>query len=899
MKKTQYCIAEKKNWAGVWITAPDAMLLKTEIFPECSIADAKWIWPVPYVRTHLRKDFVVSENIKSVKVELYCDNSFDLYLNGKYVLLSAGKADVTQLIEQGCNKIGVRLFQTSDPNHFTSAIRGGLEVVCQNGQKIYIPTDESWKAFVVCDFGQGIEPADWSVADYPGKACKGKQWDIICTIVHPRLRRRSCYFRKNVIVADNVKKAILRCTARGLYEIFINGEKVSNSYFQPGSTERYCEYQEYDVTSLMHEGQNAIATVLGNGWLNCESWGSLWANKPALLAELVITDDAGKEQIMGTDSTWKCTPSPITDNDIQFGERVDGRLEIPEWNTENLCDKAWLNAEEMPDVAKGLPIVLQEHSPVTLQEEITPISCEKWEDGWLFDLGKNISGRAQIHIHNATAGQQVIISYYERFSPNGTLCDGPYTDVFFEQDNISTGKACWAMRNTDVYICSGEDEEVYTPRFTYTGGRYILVRGYPGKPECSDICFRRFCNDLNVTGIIETPNSVINQIWDMARRTYRNNLMTAPTDCPTREKNFWNGDMQVFVDTACWYMDHSKFLARWTDAGRKIEYGVYGWEDEEYILPWALYRFYGDEEILKVKYPVIRHLIMERQQIVRDGLPLGAHAPYRDHLATVNVPSDFYASCFYCRMLDTSAKIADVIGEETDAKQYREWLAIAKTAFQKKYYLPEENDYAPHCQGGLVLPLAFDIVTKEQRIAVGQKLAQYVQADGYHPTTGYGASSYLLPLLCDFGYTDLAWKTFSQESYPSWRHIFATGATSFTENWHGMDATGFTDSMDHYALGNVCSWFFTHLAGIQQLPGISAFQKFALKPFFMSEVGRFGVQFHSANGEIKSAWTFEDGTIVWNFTIPEGTTAVVYLMDREPKEYESGNYQLIIDAHTM
>ena len=247
MKNAQYRIREKKNWSGKWITAPDEMLLRTEEFPQSGIKDAKWVWPVPYVRTHLRKDFSVSKNVKTVMVEFYCDNSFDLYLNGEYVVLSDGRAEVTKLIKRGSNKIGVRLFQTSDPNHFTSAIRGGFELVYEDGESVYIPTDESWKAFIVCDFGQGLEPVDWSVAEHPGKAYMGKQWDVVCTAVHPRLRRRSCYFRKNLTVTYNVKKAILRCTARGLYEIFVNGNKVSDSYFQPGSTQKYCEYQEYDV----------------------------------------------------------------------------------------------------------------------------------------------------------------------------------------------------------------------------------------------------------------------------------------------------------------------------------------------------------------------------------------------------------------------------------------------------------------------------------------------------------------------------------------------------------------------------------------------------------------------------------------------------------------------------
>lgn len=895
MKNSQYRINEKKDWQGRWITAPDAMLQGLETFPICHIHNAKWIWPVPYVRTHLRKDFSLKKTVKNLTAEFFCDNSFDVYINGKYIDFANGIADITDIAFCGSNHIGIRLYQTSDPNHFTSAIRGGLRIEYEDGVIDYLPTDDSWRAFIVCDFGQGQEPENWATAAHPGKEWRGKQWDIVCTEVHPRLCRRSCYFRKKITVAENTEKAILRCTARGLYELYINGQRVSDAHFQPGSMEKYCEYQEYDVTGLLSPGKNVIAAVLGNGWLNCESWGSLWANKPSFLEELELTDSCGCTAFLGTDASWKCTASTITDNDLQFGERVDARLEITRWNEVDCDDALWAFAAEYPNASGGKQIVLQDYPPVKLQNVVTPISCCSYGDGWLFDLGKNISGRAQIHIRNAHPGQQINIRYAERLNWDGSLCEGPYTDVFFEQDNMPGGKASCAMRNQDVYICKGGAAEVYTPLFTYTGGRYILVTGFRDKPECNDVQFRTYWNDLGVNGKIRTSNEVINLIWDMTRRTYHSNLMTAPTDCPTREKNFWNGDMQVFVQAACWYMDHSKFLARWTDGGRKIEYGVYGWEDEEYIIPWTLYQFYGDREILRVKYPVIKCLVMKRMAAVQDGLPKNPHAPYRDHLATVNVSSDFFAGCYFCLMLDTASKIAEIFGEHSDAQQYIAWLNDARKAFNERYYLKDEADYTPHCQGGLVLPLAFGIAPEKDRPALGRRLAEYVESDGYHPTTGYGATPHLLPLLCNFGYEKIAWKTFAQRGYPSWRHIFATGATSFTENWYGQNAKGFTDSMNHYALGSVCSWFFTHLGGIRPMESAEGFRRFKLKPVFVPEVGDFGVRYRCAYGEIRSDWHYDDDKILWSFTVPEGTTAMVQVTPNLPREYPAGQYQLIIE----
>ena len=548
--------------------------------------------------------------------------------------------------------------------------------------------------------------------------------------------RRSCYFRTEFDVPGGVRSAVLRATARGFFEAYINGRRVGDALLQPGAIEKEQPYCGTDVTGLLLPGRNVLAAVTGNGWLNCSGWGLLSAHKPALLMELVVTDAEGRVRFVGTGEDWMAAPSPIIDNDLQLGERVDARLQIPGWNTASAGSAGWMPVKTLPGGFPGRPLVRDDCPPIRVTECRRPLSFREILPGvYLYDFGTNAAGRVRLNVRGARPGQTITIRHFERLDEHGAPHRGSYCDVFFPADSEPDGKAPYALKNTDVYICRGDAVERFESRFTYTGYRYATVEGYPGTPDPADVEGLVLHNDLPVTGALLTDSPQIESLWQAITRTYRSNIHSGPTDCPTREKNFWNGDIQAFADTACWYMDNSRFLARWTRAGRKITYGVYGWEDEEYIVPWTLYRFYGDTEILRVKYPVILRLIENRTAALTGPLPGGEAAPWRDHLAVENVPADFYAGCYYCLMLMRAAQIADVLGRGGDARDFRGRFETARAAFHERYYLPGEGDYAPRCQTGVVLPLAFGLTPEPCRARAAALLHDSVAERGYHPTT--------------------------------------------------------------------------------------------------------------------------------------------------------------------
>lgn len=480
----------------------------------------------------------------------------------------------------------------------------------------------------------------------------------------------------------------------------------------------------------------------------------------------------------------------------------------------------------------------------------------------------------------------VIIRYCEIID-NGVPYVGTYGDVYFEQDTKTDGKSCYGARNIDVYICKGAQEEVYIPEFAYTGFRYIYISGYSGEYDFSTVRKLEMNSDLEKTGDIVTSHAGITKIWDAVKRSWRSNIFTGPMDCPTREKNFWNGDIQVFATTASWYNDTEAILSRWTEAGRKMELGVYGWEDEEYILPLILYRFYGNKEVIETKYPVVQALITKRKGGMASGSLPSTEARYGDHQAIKPVDKKFYTDAYYTYMFKSAAEMAEILGKTEDAAKYNAEFEACRAAFNTKYYLPAENDYTPKVQGGLVFPIAFGIADEAVIPALAETLNNYVIADGYHLTTGFMGNEFNLGILCDYGYGETAWKALTNESSPSLLYMLSTfkGGTT-TEGWGGYSTSG-GSSMNHYSVGCLSRWFFEHLGGITiTSPG---FKTVSIKPYFFEEMGDCDVTYMSDYGLIESKWVYDktDKLFSWTVTIPDGITADVSLP--EGVEFVSGS----------
>lgn len=840
--------------------------------------NAKWVWAWEYCRIQAKKEFQAEEAVQSAEAYFICDNSFDFYLNGTEVTFQNNRADVTDLIVPGENIIAVRAYQTEKPERFLSALRGGITITYKSGKTDEIVTDASWKQLRLCNFGCGTEPENWQQLRV-GEQAREERFEHLKEFEkHPSMLRRASVFSKKFVLEKEVQEAVLRGSAYGLWQPYING-KTGTYRLMPGTMEGRKEYQEFSVLELLQNGENEIRILLGNGWHNCECFGILDAKPLFVICELEITYKDGTTELIATDESWTAAKSRIYEDDLQYGERVDSRID--ETKAGGRTVSADLETE----------LVRQDYPLMGISEYLEPVEI-KWDaDRMIFDFGYNFSGRASFHFYQTRPGQKLTIRYYEFINKDGRYNLHTYSDVFYPSESDEGGKAAYAVKNLDFYIAKGAEYEAYEPVFTYTGLRYVIVYGLEEGQRCEaqGIVTSALLKD---NAKLSSSCDYIEKLWDMAYKTWKGNVFSGPTDCPSREKNYWNGDMQLFANAACWCTDNHEFLARWTEYGRKIEYGVYGWEDEEYILPYVLYQFYGDTEVLKNKYDTILALMEQRGVFAGDVLPKQPHSPYNDHLTCgKNIDKQLFADAYYCLMLHVTFKIAEIIGKTADAELFASKYAASLQAFVGRY---EENPLLLDNPAAIVLALQFHLFGGEKAETLAARLNKAVCENDYKLITGFHATRYILDILCDYGYADTAWKLVSQEAFPSWRYIAKTGSATFTEDWQGMATRETAMSMNHFTPGAFVSWFFEYLGGIRISKSEPGLSRIWLEPVMIAEAGDFAAEANTPYGILKTNWKKTDSGFTYTCAIPQGCTAELVLNGQKRELNGGKTYEIQI-----
>ena len=880
-----YAVKTKEKWNALSICGSDEFLKTTEDIK--GVEGADFIWGYFYTRNLLRKNFNIKSGIKKATAHFICDNSFDIYFNKTEAAVDVKefKADITHLLKTGENSVSIRAFQTNDESYFTSAICG--EVVVETEDEILrVVTNDSWLHFHPVNFGRNDEPLNW-MEDDNLRSC----W-LWGRKLHPRQIKRSMYMRKGIEIKDEVKSATLSVYAQGEAEMYINGKKVGEEYFSTGISEKYFEYHTFDVAEMLKTGKNAIGAITGNTWLNSESHSGMYMNKNFLLAELKVEYENGETEFFGTDKSWKTAPSPITDNDLQFGERYDARLEIKDWCSIDFDDSNWYSAEEMEENYLK-PYAERCYPPVKIQKFAEPVSCENINGAYLYDFGFNCAGRYALTLKNTVAGQRVKISISEELRRDKSFALKVYAPVFYPEDYKSGGRALAALKNYDIYICKGGETETYMPRFAFNGFRYLKIEG-ADITQIADIKQTVMYNDLDFGWKLSSSDPFINEFAKTVERTMQGNLFNGFLDCPTREKNFWTGDIAVFGATACYFADCQQILSRWTDGGRKMCATVYGWGDEIYTIPLEMYQFYGDKGFLKHRLPDILAYARERIEKAKDNiLPENPLAPFNDHSNPFNknLSRNFFGHLFYCYMMKCIAEIAKILGETELETEFKERFKVTKAEFNKLYYLADEKDYSEHLQSGIILPIALDIAEESEKAALAATLNKYILKEGCL-TTGFWGTRYIMQVLSDYGYTDTVFMLLQNDKFPSWRDILKSGATTITETWRGMsgDDDGAT-SKNHFAYGVVVGFMFEYLGGIRYRESDPGFEVLQLQPTFIKQMGDFSCEYKSVKGKIKTAWKFEGDTVTYDFDVPVPTR--LKLPNGTSMIYQPGKHSVI------
>lgn len=723
--------------------------------------------------------------------------------------------------------------------------------------------------------------------------------------------------------AENFNSVKLLVSSLGCVDIYINGNRVGNEELKPGWTDYYKRtfYLEYDVTNLLIQGKNRILLVVSNGWYGGRISGGYYGNNPpAVMACLAI--DGTPVAVTGTD--WKAkNAGPVLNADLWDGEFCDARedsyaamslsdYDVSTWDNAKLTD--YFDGEVTPFI--GTQVRVRSHlnrraEVVNLYDGINengtefgelhivrsadqfPVCVNKGQ-GVVIDMGQEITGWAKIKV-KADRGTKITIRYAEMLNDSGAISrgnDGPKGSVYTINYRTALAKT--------HYIASGNGEETYRPTFTFTAFRYVEITA-DGAFELLDYTGEVVGSDNKETGHIETSNPLVNKLLSNIIWGQRSNYLSVPTDCPQRnEKLGWTGDAQAFSMTAAYNADVKEFFRKWlqdirdsqgengeyTDVAPSVSFcqstNAAAWADAGIIIPYNIYKIFGDISILEEHYASMEKYIAQFENKLS-----GPEPRYGDWLAYDYCKNEFISSAFLVHDLDLMMEISEVLGKTDRVEHYADFRKRAYEYFIQNFTC--DGSLLGETQSERVLALAFDLLQGNDAEKAASELVQKIKENGNRLSTGFVGTYNLCPTLSKIGADDMAYTLLLQREEPSWLYSVDQGATTVWERWNSYTKEkGFGDvcmnSFNHYAYGAVAEWMYRYMAGIESAaPG---FGKLLLQPRIDTRSadnlpdGQERIQwvkcsFCSVQGMIESNWSYDGKKFVYECTVPDVETVLM------------------------
>ena len=717
------------------------------------------------------------------------------------------------------------------------------------------------------------------------------------------------YLRKDFSTTKKIQSARVYVTSLGLYQLFLNGKKVSTDLFTPGWTsyKNRIQYQAYDVTSMV-QSKNAMGAILGDGWyrgnIGWVSQNGYYGSKLALLAQLQINYTDGTTETIGSDQSWKASNGPIIESDIYNGETYDARKAMPGWAANGFDDSQWGKVAVIDHSKKIL--IAPQGAVVKAIEEMKPLKMFTTPKGeTVFDMGQNMVGWVRLKMQGKK-GEQVTLTFAEVLDKAGN----------FYTENLRSAKC------TDHFILNGSGVEVFEPHFTFHGFRFVKIEGNSSPVSLDQVTGVVIHSDMAPTGSFTCSDTLINQLQQNIQWGQKGNFLDVPTDCPQRDERLgWAGDAQVFSMTAAYNFNVAPFYTKWMrdvaadqlPNGKvphvipdvlKGEGGSTAWSDVTIIVPWTTYLTYGDKRILEVQYPSMKAWVEYMRSRAGEDLIWTGDYHFGDWLAFATTNSDYpgattekdlIATAYYSYSSGLLAKIAGIIGKSDDAKSYAQLSDNIKKAFQKEFVTPAGR-LVSHTQTAYSLALAFELLPEDLISKAAAFLAADVKKMG-HLTTGFVGTPLLCKTLSAHGYDDLAFMLLTRKTYPSWLYPVTQGATTIWERWDGQKPDGsFQDvgmnSFNHYAYGAIGEWLYRHVAGMDIDPEMPGYKHILLAPHPGGGLTNANAEFTSLYGKVKSSWKIEGNDFVYDVTVPANTTATVTLPSAQAD-------QLTVNAQAM
>ena len=716
-----------------------------------------------------------------------------------------------------------------------------------------------------------------------------------------------------------VKKARIYVTAHGIYEAVLNNKKIGDEYLAPGFTtypKMQC-YQTHNITSQIKSGENEIKITVADGWykgkIGLAGIGHQFGDKVALLSQIEVEYSDGELEVIATDSSFKASTSEVEYSDLFIGERQNHNLDNKKYY--KVVEKNYGYDQLQADIAEPIKCIEKIDAKKII---ITP----KGET--VVDFGRNIAGIVEVKI-KGEKGEIIQLQHAEELDKEGNF--------FF---NIMGQN----KYQTTTYKLSGEEEEVFIPKFTYQGFRYVKVTENKTAVSKENFTAYVLSSDLKRTGYITISNEKVNKLLENIYHSQESNFISVPTDCPQREKGGWTGDAQIYTPTAIFNMKIDNFMKRWLQNMRLDQYkngqvpglipwiesdnmlsGTFGnisaagWSDACIIIPYHLYKQYEDIDFLKDNYEMMKKWVT----YVEERCKLNVDSNSKSHekylwdmefhygdwltpsivnedgspnpMLSAKLTANQVATMYFAYSTQLLAEISSILGNNEESKYYKDLSSNIKLAFNE-VYVNDDGIIEGDLQGLYTLAAYFKMADEETNNKFVKRLMKMIDENNGCLDTGFLATPILLDTLCQYGYREAAYDLLLQEKCPSWLYQVNQGATSIWESWQAIleDGTRTITSYNHYSLGSVQDFIVREIAGLKK--SVTEKATYIIEPDFNSPFEYCNLSYETPYGEIKIQWNKEMENRKVKLHVPMGVKVRSNLLDKISRELGSGEYNL-------
>lgn len=936
-------LIDQSAWQGKWIgyESPELHTLRN--------SGAQWISNPPGTvpkdqDTHhdFRLAFELHKTVRSVVLFAAGQDTAAAWVNGEQVLtanpltpwkempwMTYTRQDITSRIKPGKNLLAVQITHYAVPRSSMTSVTpmsASVYITYADGStQLLISDTQHWKTALEAKGDWWSGSYDDSAWDRPQPYASSANPFGDIHVGRPWPTGPVAMLRRNFNVDKKITSARLYATALGAYKFRLNGAPVGDQILAPGWMDfrEHVPYQVYDVTAAIQHGANAIGAYLAPGWYSTPlKWyreGNNYGDtEPALRAQLRLQFADGSVQWIATDASWKAELSEILQAEIYDGETLDARKRAPGWDRAPFQDASW---HPVTTVEPKEPRIVPQYFPPIRQERIMQAKAitSPAPGVYILDFGQNMTAVPRLRVRGQR-GDDIKLRFAEVLNPDGTL----YVE------NLRTAKA------TDHYIVAGDpyEAELFQPDFTFHGFRYMEVTGLRKPPTPDSLEAVVLHTDAPFTMQFKTGSQMVNQLWSNVLWGQRSNFVGLPTDCPQRDERLgWSADAQVFWRTAAFNMDLDTFTQKFSSdlRGTQVGTAMYGifapgtdqpnpgygaaWSDAGVIIPWTGWIQTGDSKIIDQNWDAMEKYLAEIEANNPDHLWRNNFgSAFGDWLTpTITTPEDLLATAYWAYDVAMMQQMAAATGRTEDATKYAHLHDQLKAAFQHAYVRPDgtigtvdrypsippptlhpdagdaNRDRFVETQTGYVLALHMDLLPQELRAPAARRLVRMIHDNHWLLGTGFLGTPYLLEVLSDAGYSDVAYRLLLNTEYPSWGYLIQHGATTTWERWNGdqMRNDPSMNSYNHYAYGAVAEWIYRYAAGIDTSPKAPGFQEIVLHPQFDARLHSLALDYQSTYGVIHSGWQVDGEQVTWTVTVPPNTRAVFH-----PKQTNASAYAI-------